>query len=311
MALTAQLDAATIAYYLPLVNNIYQDDPLIKRMMSKTRKVSGGSTIKVPLVNTQSVSGGSYNKNDTLTIVHHDVLTENHFHWTHYWKGNSLNKIDLMENSGDKTQIVNLLTVTMQGIKDDMQDTLATALTSGDAVDDEKLISIHQYLDYTNHDTIGDITRSAADGTFYRSNLTSAAGALTYALMATKMNDCKAMGKKYPDFIVTTQTLWEKYWSLTFEKVGMINSQQAITDTAVKFWNADVIWSDKVPSGEMYFINTDHMFLVVHPKDNLQWSGWVDKEPIDRTKILEGAVGITAQLICDFPMSCGMLQTLT
>lgn len=308
MSLVAQLDAATTAYYLPLVNNIYEDEPTIKKFMSKTRKVGGGSTIKVPLVNSQSCSGGAYNKTDTLTITQADVLTENHFHWAHYWSGNSINKIDVMENS-DKAQIVNLLTVTMQGIKDNLQDTLAGDLWAAGGTD--HITSVHEYLDYTNHATIGDIDRSVASGAFYRSNLTASAGNLTYDLMATKMNDCKEHGKKFPDLIVTTQTLWEKYWSMTFNKVGMMNAQQNISDTAVKFWGADLMWSDKVASGEMYFINTDHMYLAVHPKDNLQWSGWVDKEPINRTKTLEGSVGITLQLICDFPMSCGLLQGLS
>jgi hypothetical protein len=311
MSLVAQLDAATIAYYLPLINNIYVDDPLIKAMMSKSRKVDGGTPIKVPLINAQSVSGGPYNKNDTLTIVHHDLITENEYVWAMYWKGNNLNKVDVMFNKPTKTRIVNLLTTTMQSIKDDMQDTLATALVSGDAVDDEKIISIHQYLDYTNHTTVGTIDRSTAEGTFFRSNLTATAGALTYEMLTTKMNDCKKYGKKYHDLIVTTQAIWEKLYSMNFAKVGFINQQQPISDTGPKFWGTEIMWSDKVPTGEIYFINTTHMYLVVHPDDNLKWSGWVDQEPIHRTKVIEGSVGITLQLICDFPMSCGMLQGVT
>ena len=308
MSLVSQLDAATTAYYLPLINNIYEDEPSLKKFMAKTRKVDGGSPIKLPIINSQSTSGGAYSKNDTLTITHADILTENHFHWAHYWAGNSINQIDNMENSG-KAQIVNLLTTTMQGIKDNLQDTLATDLWTAGGTD--HMTSVHEYLDYTNHDVIGDITRSGADGAFYRSNLTASAGSLTYDLMATKMNECKKHGKKFPDMIVTTQALWEKYWSMTFNKVGMMNSQKAISDVAVGFWGADLVWSDKIASGEMYFINTDHMYLVVHPKDNLVWSGWVDKFPIDRTKMFEGSVGITCQLICDFPMSCGLLQGLS
>jgi hypothetical protein len=311
MSLVAQLDAATIAYYLPLVNNIYKDDPLIKALMSKSRKVDGGTPIKVPLINSQSVSGGAYGKNDTLTITHHDLITENEYVWTMYWKGNSLNKVDVMFNKPSKTQIVNLLTTTMQSIKDDMQDTLATDLEAGGAVDAEHMISIHQYLDYVNHATVGKIDRSTAEGAFFRSNLTSSAGALTYEMLTTKMNDCKKYGKKYPDLIVTTQAIWEKLYSLNFAKVGFMNQQQPISDTGPKYWGTDIMWSDKVPSGEIQFINTTHMFLVVHPEDNLTWSGWVDQEPIRRVKTIEGSVGITLQLICDFPMSCGILQGVT
>jgi hypothetical protein len=310
----AQLNAATTAYYLPLINNIYEDEPTIKKFMARTRKVGGGSTIKVPIINSQATSGGAYGKTDTLTIVPHPVLTENHFHWAHYWSGNELNKIDIMENS-DKAQIVNLLTVTMEGVKNYMQDKLATdiwtaGVTAG-ATNSGKVTSVPEYLDYTNYAIIGDVDRSDPSGYFYKSNLTATAGSLTYDLMATKMNQCKRLGLKFPDYIVTTQALWEKYWSMTFNKVGMMNSQQAISDTAVKFWGADLMWSDKVATGEMYFLNTDHMFLVVHPKDNLQWSGWVDMEPTLRTKTIQGSVGITLQLICDFPMSCGLLQGLS
>lgn len=308
MAIIDQLNAATTSYYLPLVNNIFQEDDSLKAFMRNTRKVGGGSTIKVPLVNSQACSGGAYNKNDTLTITHANVLTENHFHWAHYWAGNSLNKIDILENS-DKAQIVNLLTVTMQGIKDNLQDQLATDIWAAGGTD--HMTSLHEYLDYTNHATIGDIDRSTAEGAFYRSNLTASAGALTYDLMATKMNDCKQYGKKYPDLIVTTQAMAEKFWKLTFDKVGMMNSQKDVDATVSKFWGATVMWSDKIASGEMYFVNTDHTYLVVHPKDNLTWSGWQDMEPTKRTKTLEGSAGITCQLICDFPMSCGLLQGLS
>jgi hypothetical protein len=114
-----------------------------------------------------------------------------------------------------------------------------------------------------------------------------------------------------PDLIVTTQAIWEKLYSMNFAKVGFMNQQQPISETGPKFWGTDIMWSDKMATGEIAFINTDHMYLVVHPKDNLQWSGWVDQEPIHRQKILEGSVGITLQLICDFPMSCGLLQGVT
>jgi hypothetical protein len=311
MSLVSQLDAATIAYYLPLVNNIWKDSPVLNKLMSKTRKVSGGSSIKVPVVNSNTCSGGPYDKNDTLTITPTPFLTENTYTWTHYWKGNALNKIDVMENQGDKTQIVNLLTNTMQIIKDSMQDTLETDICSGSAVSSLNMLSIHQYLDYVNHPTVGVIDRSTSEGTFFRSNLTSSVGLLTYEVLTTKMNDCKKHGKKYPDLIVTTQAIWEKLYSMNFAKIGFMNTQQPISDGMPKFWGTDIIWADNVPTGEIWFINTDHMYLVVHPKDNLQWSGWVDKEPINRTKIIEGSVGITTQLICYFPMSCGILQGVT
>jgi hypothetical protein len=311
MSLVAQLDAATIAYYLPLVNNIYKDDPLIKALMSKSRKVDGGTPIKVPLINSQAVSGGAYTKNDTLTITHSDLITENDYNWAMYWKGNSLNKVDVMFNKANKTQIVNLLTTTMQSIKDDMQDTLATDLESTAAIDTKHLLSINHYLDYVNFPVVGIIDRSLSEGAFFRSNLTSAAGPLTYDMLTKKMNDCKRYGKKYPDLIVTTQAIWEKLYSMNFAKVGFMNTQQPISDSSPKFWGTDIMWSDKVPAGEIQFINTDHMYLVVHPDDNLQWSGWVDQEPIRRVKTIEGSVGITLQLICDFPMANGILQGVT
>lgn len=308
MSIISQLDAATTAYYLPLVNNIYQDDPLIKRFMAKSRKVGGGSVIKVPLINAQACSGGPYVKTDTLTITQSDVLTENHFHWSHYFSGNALNKIDIMENS-DKAQIVNLLTVTMQSIKENLQSTLASDLMVPGATG--AITSVKELLDYANYATVGDINRSVPSGYFYKSNLTASAGALTYEMLATKMNECKKLGKKFPDLIVTTQAIWEKLWSMNFAKVGFQNTQQAVSETGPKFWGTDIMWSDKVPTGEIYFINTDHTFLIVHPKDNLQWSGWVDMEPIKRTKVIEGSVGITLQLVSDFPMSCGMLSGVT
>lgn len=313
MSLATQLDAATRAYYLPQMNQIFKDHPTLKRFIGKGKKIGSGEPIKIPLIYSQDTDGGSYGRDDTLTITHKDILTENSFNWALYWKGNKLNKVSMMFNSGPEA-IVNLLSSTMETIKEDMQATLAADLFrvhATDAACGSAMFSITDYLDYATHATLGKIDRSTAEGAFYRSNLTTNAGVLTYDMMATMMNNCKIYGKVYPDTIITTQTLWEKYWKDTFSKVGFMNSQQAITDTAVKFWGADVIWDDNVPSGEMYFLNTKHIYLVSHPKDNFSWSGWEDVEKTKDRREFEGRVFWTGQLICDKPRSCGLLQGVT
>lgn len=313
MALVDQINAATRACYLPQMNQIFTEHPTLKRFIGKGKKIGSGEPIKVPLIYNQTSGGGSYLRTDTIPVVESKILTENHYHWALYQKGNKLNKVDMMLNSGPEA-IVNLLSATMETIKEDLQTDIAGDMFTVHATDaacGSDMYSITDYLDYTTHATIGDIDRSVASGYFFRSNLDATGGTLTYDMMANMMNDCSIYGKVFPDLIITTQALWEKYWALTFAKVGMMDSQKSINGTAVKFWDADVIWDANVPSGQMYFINTKHMYLVTHPKDNFTWSGWVDVEETKDRREYEGRVFWTGQLICDKPMSCGLLTGLT
>jgi hypothetical protein len=313
MALAAQLDAATKAYYLPQMNQIFKDQKVLKRLTGSSKKVGSGEPIKIPLIYNQESGATSYLRTDTLPIVENPVLTENHYHWSLYTASNKLNIVSMMFNTGAEA-VVNLLSATMETIKEDLQATMAHDLFhvhATDALCGSNMYAITDYLDYSTHAIIGDIDRSAADGAFFRSNLSTSAGALSYDMMANMMNDCLIYGKTFPTTIITTQAIWEKYWANTFNKVGMMNSQQAINDTAVKFWGADVIWDENVPSGEMYFINPKHMYLVNHPKDNFTWSGWEDVTKTKDRREYEGRIFWTGQLICDKPMSCGLIQGIT
>lgn len=313
MATVAQLDAATKAYYLPQMNLVFTEHATLKRFVGKGKKVGSGEPIKIPLIISQDAGATSYLRTDTLALIERPILTENHYHWSLYMAGNKLNKVSMMFNTGAEA-VVNLLSATMETIKEDLQTHMATGLFTVHATDaacGADMYSITDYLDYSTHATIGDINRSLPEGTLFRSNLQTSAGAFSYDMMANMMNDCLIYGKAFPDTIITTQAIWEKYWKDTFSKVGMMDSQKAISDTAVKFWGADVIWDANVPTGEMYFLNTKHIYLVNHPKDNFSWSGWVDVEQTKDRREFEGRMFWTGQLICDKPMSCGLIQGIT
>jgi hypothetical protein len=114
--------------------------------------------------------------------------------------------------------------------------------------------------------------------------------------MRKMMNDCSASnsGKK-PDFIVTTQTIWEAYMDLA-EASHTVNTTPSKAGSRIADLGFDVayyrgvpmVWDVNCPSGKMFFLNKEAI--------KLRTTGWSISKFVPT--IILGASASVAQLEC-------------
>lgn len=306
MAMIAELNAATNVYIMPaLINNIWKEFVVLDELTKKAKSVPGGTKMQVNLEYGTGASGGAYAKTDTLTITPSPILGAAQFDWSHYWAGNSIYIIDELQNKG-KSQVIDLLVAKMKNIQNKIRDNIETDLFV--AQTGNKLLSFVDCIDNATSD-YGGIVRTT--DTWFKANVETGCGALTYLKMESMYNTCAEIPKAPPTLIITTKLLFESYWKLHLDKVGWLNQNANLETAVVPFGKAKLTYSSKCPLGKMYFINTDHLFLTPHPQDNFVFSGWEDVTAATGQRRLDGRVFWTGNLISDMPVSCGVLTGLT
>jgi len=154
-------------------------------------------------------------------------------------------------------------------IADNLNDSLYTG-TGNEAR--KKIVGLQTLVD---DGTVGGI----AGGTYpnWRSYLEENATALTIAHMKTARNTInQGKGGSPVKFIVTTQTLFEKYESLltpTYQMDPLVRSKEAerlgdVGFTALSYAGVAMSWDPSCPAGEMYFLNAETLNLFVHELAN-------------------------------------------
>jgi len=290
-----------------LVNNIWKENKLLDKLTSKAKKVEGGTQMRVNLEYGTGATAGAYAKTDTLTITPASVIGGAEFPWAYYWAGNSIYILDELMNKG-KEQVIDLLVAKMKNIQNTLRLYVETDLFT--AQTGNHMLSLVDAIEYGTTPIYGGIDRSTSN-TWWRGNVTAVNGVLTYATMETMYNTCTEIPRTPPTLIVTTKALFEYYWNLHLNKVGWLNQNVELEAGVVPFGKAEVMYSPLCPTGKMYFLNLDHIFLTPHPDDNFQWTGWQDVTAATGQRRLDGRVFWTGNLISDMPVSCGVLTGLT
>lgn len=102
--------------------------------------------------------------------------------------------------------------------------------------------------------------------------------------METMWNNCskwKTAGRKSPDMIVTTQTVFERYQKLV-RAMGVYSFSDAgrtvdLGAGEVYFKGVPIVWDLDCPAGTMYFLNTDTMEFCYDPSYYMQMTEWKTK----------------------------------
>ena len=110
MALTyGQIDAITKKKFIPkLVDNIFDSNPLLKRMREKAMVIDGGERIMCPLNYAQTTAAGWFSGADTLDISDNDSITAAFYLWKQAYANITVTRLDELKNSGD-SQVLNFV----------------------------------------------------------------------------------------------------------------------------------------------------------------------------------------------------------
>jgi len=235
-------------------------------------------------------------KGDTLS--HGEVQTETMAWWN--WKYTSSHAsrslIDDQQNSGPLA-IKKLVTTRLKAAKEAMEDDLESALT--EAVDtaggtdlraDRDPDSLYNILpggSYYNQAAgtyvYGNIDTGTGN-TWWQGQYKSASGAAELVLlddMRNLYNTCmRGRRRMAPNLIITEQNMFEVYEAYAQERSQILsNMGSRLADLGyevLKFKGKDMVWSNAITDGTMFFLNTNFIKVVYDPNLWYQMTEWKD-----------------------------------
>lgn len=272
-----QMATTTLNVYAEkmLQDQLFQADPLFALLYAKGRKekyLKGGQYIEVPLMYGKNNTGMSYSGLEVLDTSTTEGLGNALFPWRQYNIAIAVANDDLLKNTGDAA-VIDLLKAKIEQAKLSMMDDLTDMLYSdGTGNNSKDLMGLKAIVG--SADTLAGI--DASTYTWWASQVNSTSTAVATDWMRTMVNDCRGSGATASvqgasvgrvDVIVTTQTLFEAYEALVEPTLRTADTKLgSLGFDALKFKGAEITWSDKCPSGYMYFLSTDFMGLKCHPE---------------------------------------------
>ena len=185
-------------------------------------------------------------------------------------------------NSG-REQMINLFEKRIANAEKTMKNRMAAAIYGDGTASSGKTIGGLQLLvaDDPTSGTVGGINRATSGNEFWRNQAATAQSALTKDTIRKAMDDlylkcCRNTDK--PDLIVADDTMYSLFnESLTdFQRFTDPKVAEA-GFTSLKFKGADVIFDGgqggACPTGHMYFLNTDYIYLRPHKDRNMKVIG--------------------------------------
>lgn len=321
-ALTELLSTTLKNYRPKLVDNIYSSHAVFYALKEAkaVKEEVGGERIVQPLDYAKNTSGGSYSGYDTLTITPVETIGAAEFNWKQYYVTIRISGEEQRKNNGSKYKVIDLLGARIKNAENAMRENLVDGIFSdGTGNSGKDLTGLEAMV--SDSGTYGGIDSSTE--TWWQAYVDDNSGtdtALTLDDMRTAFNSASKGGKDTPDLIVTTQSLYEKYEGF-FTQVnnGTVPGSFSTPSKGIKrmadggfqvlqFKGAPIVWDEQAPAKTMYFLNTNHMRLVVHRDANFATT---DFQKVSASDSLEAQVLFMGNLTCDRRKSFAKLTNRT
>jgi hypothetical protein len=281
-----QLTATTRKHYIPkLVDNIYNSNVLLFRLRNKGPKLDGGTKILQPIIFAENGNGGAYAPTDALAPAATDEITAAEYDWRYYWTGIKIDNAQVLKSQG-MNSVVNLLESKVRIAEKTMAKNLCTGLFSagGSNAIDGLQAAID---DGTNTATYGGIDRTETTG--YTGSVWGAQydangavdRALTLKLMQSMFGSCSDVNDE-PSVIITTQAIFDKYWSLLTPNQRYSSEETANAGFRNLLFNGVPVVVDKTCTAEnMFFINEEYIDFISHQSRNFEVTPFKELEGYD------------------------------
>lgn len=253
--------STTLQNYRPqLVDNIFKARVLLDHMNSGGRVVmeDGGTSIVEPLIYEANDTVASYSGYDAIDLTPQDGISAAEYQWKQLAVSIAISGIEEAKNRGEQA-ILKLLQAKIMQAEETIKKSLNDQLFSDGTGNGGKDFLGLEAIAATTNNTVGGI--DASSNSWWNPYVESTAQALTASAMATAYNTA-ANGSDYPDIIVTTQTLFEKYESLLTPNVRYQDTNKAnLGFQNLMFKQTPVVFDKAAPTGKMFFLNTKYLKL--------------------------------------------------
>jgi len=290
----ADIAATTLDTFLKdLVENVFQSNALWVRLASRDRIIlDGGDKIRQSIIY-DKLNSDWYTGLDEFNVARKLTKTPMLFSWKQCWANISIDGLSMLQNAG-AAKVIDLVETEMETAKLTLSDMLGTAVygdgtgtvTSAKALDG-LLAAID---DNSNYSTYGGISRAVADavGLAIRGIYDATGGTFSLPAVNTLFGSATIQPEK-PDLIVTTQTLWNKFWERAQPSQRMpsgpgFDDLARLGFEAINVNGAAVVVDSKPTAGTIWGLNTKNIKLVVHRDRDFHFTGF--KIPINQDAIV-------------------------
>lgn len=274
MVFSEAVTSVTRSFIVPKVyDTISKGSPVLMKLLQNAKPWKTGVSYEVIIKYQDSTNGGNTGIADKLDTDRQNVRTKMTFQPKMAYKPVVVANIETTLNQGDE-QVIDLLEAEFDSQAQSLMQVMATNLWTGTGAGNQWDSIFNAADDGTNFSTYGGLSRSTY--TSIKGYYLASAGALTLAKMATAY-DAVTVGNDTPDIIATTKALWSTYESLLTPTVragytqngypkmnafGMLPRAEGLSGNqgfdVLFFRGTPVVRDEQIPSGKMFFINTNY-----------------------------------------------------
>lgn len=269
----ALLTTTLANYRKKLVDNIFDNYPLLSWMNGKLGKAMRGESVKKTLDSGESIvehllyeqnsTVNSYSGAEALDTTLQEGMTIARFNWKQYSAAVGITGLEERSNKGEAAMI-RLLEAKTQQAEMSLRDRMSVDLYSdGTGNGSKNLTGLAAIVSASA--TVGGLNPSTY--AWWKSDVTSSAGSFAatgISKMRTTFNNL-SYGNDKPDFVVTTQTVFEAY-------EAALQPQERFTNTKagdagfqnLAFKGIPIFFDRDCTSGYMYMLNSAYLNFVVH-----------------------------------------------
>lgn len=273
MVFSEAVTSVTRSFIVPKVfDTISKGSPVLMKLLQNAKPWKSGVSYDVIIKYQDSTNGGNTGIADKLDTDRQNVRTTMSFAPKMAYKPVVVANIETTLNQGDE-QVIDLLEAEFDSQAQSLMQVMATNLWTGTGSGNNWDSIYNAADDGTNFSSYGGKSRTTY--TSIKGYYLASAGALTLAKMATAY-DAVQIGNDSPDIIATTKALWSTYESLLQPTVragytqngyprmnafGMLPRTEGLAGQAgfdvLFFRGTPVVKDEQIPSGKMFFINTN------------------------------------------------------
>lgn len=283
-------------FFPKIVDNVYAGNVLFERLRGKSRPWTGGYRLNIPTTVGTRTSLGSYSGFDTFSTSQEDVRKNFTVDPSEYYATVSVAGIQKALNKGPEA-VVDMIAAEFSDTGKALADKMGTDLYLDGTGNNSKAIAGLQYHidDATTASTYQGLSRSTY--TTLKSTRNAQSGALGFSNLASDY-DAAQIGTDSPTLAITTPAVWTIIEALItpttnievgkpYAKLSPTGGEQGISVNrgfnAIYYRGVPIIADEKATSGNLYFINENHIFLyqidqdplfVESSKEGFGWTGW-------------------------------------
>lgn len=280
---------------------------LLSQLQKKGRleNVDGGQDIRVPTQFARFSSRGWYAGSENQNTSYNEKKTALVFDWRQYYVNISISGLDKLKNAGEN-KVIDHVKSEVQAAEMDIKDAFGTGMYSDGSTNPKSIAGCRAYLSTTA--TYGGISQSGES--WLQAKVDSTTTTLSLAKMQERYEAASEPPKR-PDLITTTETIFNRYWSLLQPQQRFSDSESANAGFKNLLFNGAVVLEDSYcPSGYMVFHNTEHIALYSHKQRKFPGE-YIDFTKVEGQDAEIASIFWMGAMVCNAPRFQGVMTAIT